>query len=276
VAIEELWIPSPHYTASRDAYNVAAFHTTQGAMRFRDLGAWFQNPSAQCSSHHGADQYERGVFGAYVYENHTAWTAAGANRYSIQIELCAYAEWSRSTWLSKPIIIDNAAEWLHYICEKYEIPYTLLNNSQAQSGSYRGIAQHFNFGAMGSGHWDCGEDTFPIDVILDKARNWSGGSAGSKGGITVAGSARDGSGRLWSVGSWDGNCQLNFKIGNGVFSAIDSDQSGAIGGPTISFDKSGDRMDVTYINSSKKMCLYTTQVSPVDWVWSELGGKFQA
>lgn len=144
-------------------------------MRIRDLGAWFQNPAAQCSSHHGADSYERGLFGAYVYENYAAWTQGNANGYCLSIELCGYAEWTRSQWLNeRPILVDNAAEWLRYIVDKYGIPWTLLNDSQAQNANARGICQHVNLGSWGSGHWDCG-DGFPIDVILDKAKKWGTG-----------------------------------------------------------------------------------------------------
>src|SRR5215471_21584734 len=132
--MRELWIPSPHYSGGRSrALTVAAFHATEGAQRIRDLGSWFQNPSAQCSSHHGADNYERGLFGAYVYENNTAWTQASANPYTISIELCvpsgASSGWSRGTWLSKTILIDNAAEWLRYVVDKYKLGWTPLSNS---------------------------------------------------------------------------------------------------------------------------------------------------
>jgi hypothetical protein len=174
MAINELWIPSPHYSTGRSAYNKIVFHTTQGAMKIRDLGSWFQNPSAQCSSHHGADSYERGLFGAYVYENYAAWTQGNANGYCLSIELCGFAEWSRSEWLNnRPILVDNAAEWLRYMVDKYSVPWTLLSDSQAQNASARGICQHVNLGSWGSGHWDCG-DGFPIDVILDKAKHWGG------------------------------------------------------------------------------------------------------
>jgi hypothetical protein len=175
MAINELWIPSPHYSTGRSGYNKIVFHTTQGAMKIRDLGSWFQNPSAQCSSHHGADGYERGVFGAYVYENYSAWTQGNANGYCLSIELCGYAEWSRSEWLdNRPVLVDNAAEWLRYMVDKYGIPWTLLSDSQAQNASVRGICQHVNLGSWGSGHWDCGSG-FPIDVIVDKAKKWGGG-----------------------------------------------------------------------------------------------------
>jgi hypothetical protein len=143
-------------------------------MRIGDLGAWFQNPSAQCSSHHGADNYEPSVFGAYVYENYGAWTQGNANPYCLSIELCGYAEWSRSEWLNNyPVLVDNAAEWLRYVVDKYNIPWVLLNDSEAQDPNRRGIVQHVNLGNWGSGHWDCGRDTFPIDVILEKAMSGS-------------------------------------------------------------------------------------------------------
>jgi hypothetical protein len=201
VAINELVILSPHYSTSRSGYNKAVFHTTQGAERIRDLGAWFQNPAAKCSSHHGADAYERGLFGAYVYENHAAWTQGNANGYCLSIELCGYAEWSRSKWLNeKPVLVDNAAEWLAYVVAKYSLPWTLLSDSQAQNASARGICQHVNLGSWGSGHWDCG-DGFPIDVVLDKAKHWGGGSSPTPptptgSSVMTAASAYDNDGRL--------------------------------------------------------------------------------
>jgi hypothetical protein len=267
VAIKEVWIPSPHYS-SPQSYMVAAFHTTEGAMKIRDLGAWFQNPSAQCSSHHGADNYERGVFGAYVYENHKAWTQAGANPWTLSIELCAYASWSRSTWLnSKGVLVDNAAEWLNYICDKYKIPFTLLSNSQAQSGSVKGVCQHVNFGSMGSGHHDCG-DGFPIDVVLDKAKKWGGSSGGSTGG-----------GILVSSG-----VAFDPKTGNEVIAYIDPDghircngglvdpDSNAKSGVGINISSSG-RKVITYTNQSGKLCTYAQDAGSNEWGWVDKGWK---
>jgi hypothetical protein len=200
-SLNEVVMLSPHYSTSRSGYNLATFHTTQGAEKIRDLGGWFQNPAAQCSSHHGADNYERGVFGAYVYENHAAWTQAGANPYCLSIELCGFAEWTREQWLNdKAVLVDNAAEWLAYVVGKYSIPWTLLNHAQAQTPGARGIVQHLHFGAWGGGHWDCGEDEFPIDVILDKAKHWGGGTTtpppAAGGSVMTAASAYDSDGRL--------------------------------------------------------------------------------
>jgi len=263
VAIKEVWIPSPHYS-SPQSYMVAAFHTTEGAMKYRDLGAWFQNPSAQCSSHHGADNYERGVFGAYVYEDKKAWTQAGANPWTLSIELCAYASWSRSTWLnSKSILVDNAAEWLNYICDKYHIPFTLLNNSQAQSGTVKGVCQHVNFGSMGSGHHDCG-DGFPIDVVLDKAKKWgSGGSQPAPEGSSLMSA---------SVAIYQGKQYFAYLNGAGTVcvngGAVDPSQKGASSGCDIAIDQETGRKVVSYSNGDRIFCTYTQEPGSNSWAWT--------
>jgi hypothetical protein len=263
VAIKEVWIPSPHYS-SPQSYMVAAFHTTEGAMKIRDLGAWFQNPSAQCSSHHGADNYERGVFGAYVYENHKAWTQAGANPWTLSIELCAYASWSRSTWLnSKGVLVDNAAEWLNYICDKYHIPFTLLSNSQAQSGSVKGVCQHVNFGSMGSGHHDCG-DGFPIDVVLDKAKKWGsgGGSAPSSGGILVSSAVAftESGQQIIAYINQSGQVCCNGGV-------VDPG-SNAKSGVGLEIAPNGTKV-ISYTNASGHLCTYHQPSGDSKWYWTD-------
>jgi hypothetical protein len=275
MALQEIWMPSPHYSTSRGPYNKIVLHTTEGAMKIRDLGAWFANPSAQCSSHHGADNYEAGVFGAYVYENHKAWTQGSANDWCLSLEMCAYASWSRDTWLgSKGTLINNAAEWVRYCVDKYKIPWTVLNDYQAQDPNVRGICEHVNFGSWGSGHHDCGSG-FPMDVVIDKAKKQGGSSASPSGGTFMADVAFDGSGRPWQAGIWDGNGQVNIKVGDSSWAAVDGEQSGAKGGAGIAYDPAGDRMRVTYINAGGDMCAYTTPVSPIKWSWVNLGGNFK-
>ena len=258
--IREKWMPSPHYSTSRGPYNKAVFHTTEGAMTIEALGNWFANPSAGCSSHHGADQYSRGLFGAYVYENYKAWTQGNANPYCLSIELCAYAAWSRSTWLSKPILVDNAAEWLRYIVDKYKIPWTVLSNSQAQDPNARGICQHVNFGSWGSGHHDCGSG-FPMDVVIDKARG--GVSTAPEEGDDLMSSAiaydpRDGRqiiayidqvGRVCCNG---GTVDPNSKAKSGVGLAINE----------------GGKKTITYTNTGGIICIYEQQPGSNTWQWA--------
>jgi len=63
--------------------------------------------------------------------------------------------------------MENMAAIVGEQARKYAIPLVALNNSEAQSGK-RGIAQHMNYGSMGSGHHDCGGG-FPIDVLIQMA-----------------------------------------------------------------------------------------------------------
>lgn len=232
-------------------------------MKIRDLGAWFQNPSAQCSSHHGADNYEAGVLGAYVYENNKAWTQASANPWCISIELCAYASWSRSTWLnSKSTLLDNAAMWLSYICGKYAIPYTLLSNSQAQSGTVKGVCQHVNFGSMGSGHHDCG-DGFPIDEVIKRAKGESS-SAPSSGGILVSS----------SVVYYGGKRYIAYIAPNGnvcVNGGVVDPNSNAKSGLGFDINPDSGRKTVSFTNQGGHLCTYTQDSGSNEWGWADEG-----
>jgi hypothetical protein len=186
MAIDELWIASPNYGAANPQKIKGALHTTQGADTIQALGNWFANPDAQCSSHHGADNYTT-VFGAYVYEDCTAWCQGGMNGVTECIELCGYAEWSRDTWLGQKLLLtQNASRWVRYMSDKYSIPMVALNSSQAQDTWTKGFCQHVDFGSKGSGHWDCG-DGFPMDKVLEWAKGGtvSGGNADMSPAIAI-------------------------------------------------------------------------------------------
>jgi len=261
--MREVWIPSPHYSTSRSGYNKVVLHTTEGAMKIRDLGAWFQNPGAQCSSHHGADNYERGVFGAYVYENYKAWTQGNANPYCLSLELCAYASWSRTTWLNdKAVLIDNAAEWVRYCVDKYNVPWTLLNNTQAQDPNVRGICEHVNFGSWGSGHHDCG-DGFPMDVVIDKAKKGSGGGSATSGGILVSSAVAFYEGKkYYAYINPAGQVCMNGGI-------VDKG-SNAKSGVGLDINQETGQKVIVYTNQSGHLCTETQNVGDPKWYWDDL------
>src|SRR5580765_2287542 len=265
-SIRELWIPSPHYSSPRGAYLKGAFHATEVAQKIRDLGSWCQNPSAGCSSHHGSDNYERGLFGAYVYENNKAWTQGNGNSVCLSLEQCtpsgAASSWSRDTWLSKTILIDNAAEWMHYMAEKYGLPYKWLSNSEAQDTWTKGFCEHVNGGSAWSGHHDCGNG-FPNDVVLDKARSWGGSSAPSGGSSFMAASAFSSTGGRHSA-MINQNGTVCYKSGNNDWYGIDGKQTGAKGGADIAIS-ADDAICITYINSSNKVCTYTRAPGGGPW-----------
>lgn len=267
MAIKEKWMPSPHYSSSRGPYNVLAFHTTEGAMTIESLGSWFQNPSAGCSSHHGADNTSAGLLGAYVYENHKAWTQGNANNWVISLEMCAYASWSRSTWLSKNILLNNSADWLRYLVDKYKIPWTVLSNSQAQSGTVKGICQHVNFGSMGSGHHDAGSG-FPLDEVIKRAKGGSssGGTTPSTGGLLVSSAVATYQGkRYYAYINPSGKVCMN----GGVVDAGSNAKSGV----GLAIDPDTGTKTISYTNSGGILCFYEQKVGG-KWAWIDM--KVQA
>lgn len=266
MALNEVWIPSPHYSTSRGAYNKIVLHTTEGAMKIRDLGSWFQNPAAGCSSHHGADNYEAGVFGAYVYENYKAWTQGNANPYCLSLEMCAYASWSSSTWLnSKNTLLNNAAQWIRYCVDKYNIPWTTLSNAQAQDPNARGICQHVNLGSWGSGHSDCGSG-FPMSEVISRAKGSSGGGGTppDSGGILVSSAVafdpRNGAQIIAYINTSGQVC-----VNGGVIP--DSNAKNGLG---LAIAGSG-RKVITYTNTSGKLCTWSQDAGSNKWGWEDTG-----
>ncbi len=167
MAITRKSIPSPNYSSRGGSkVRLIVLHTAEGARTIEELGNYFASSSAGVSSHTGADD-KAGVIGEYVKRGNKAWTAANANPVAVQIELCAFAKWSRDEWNRHPNMLDNCARWIREEADYFDIPITKLNASQAQ-GSGRGVCQHNDLGAWGGGHWDCGGG-FPIDQVLDKA-----------------------------------------------------------------------------------------------------------
>jgi hypothetical protein len=173
VTLKRKWIPSPNYSSRGGAgVRLIVLHTAEGATTIESLGNFFASSSAGVSSHTGADDTPNTV-GEYVKRGNKAWTAANANPYAVQIELCAFAKWSTSEWNKHPEMISNCAKWIAEEAKAFGIPITKLSPSAAQ-GSGRGVCQHNDLGSWGGGHWDCGGG-FPIDKVLDMARSGGGG-----------------------------------------------------------------------------------------------------
>lgn len=161
-------ILSPNYSSrGGSAVRLIVLHTAEGALTIESLGAFFADPASDVSSHVGIDD-QAGRVGEYVYPDGKAWTAANANPYSVQAELCGFAEWSGSEWGRHPNMIENAGRWVAEEAERFDIPLTVLSASSAQSGG-RGVCQHVDLGAAGGGHWDCGSG-LPIGEIMEVAR----------------------------------------------------------------------------------------------------------
>lgn len=169
MTLQRVSIPSPNYS-SRGGATVThiVLHTAEGALTYQSLGNFFSNPSSGVSSHTGIDDTP-GVIGEYVQRSGKAWTAANANPWSVQAELCAFAAWSTDEWMRHPVMLQNTADWIAEEAAYFNLPIASIA-ANAQDPNARGVCQHSDLGAMGGGHWDCGPG-FPIDHVLDLARN---------------------------------------------------------------------------------------------------------
>jgi hypothetical protein len=171
--LERIWIPSPNYSGrSGTSVSTIVLHTAEGARTIQELGNYFASPSSQVSSHVGIDDTPDTI-GEYVHRDCKAWTAANANPWSVQAELCAFAAWTVDDWNAHPTMLANTAAWIAEEAAYFDIPLRLLSSEEAQDPGCAGVCQHNDLGAMGGGHWDCGPG-FPIDQVLDLA---AGGSA---------------------------------------------------------------------------------------------------
>ena len=211
MTLVRVWKASPNYSSRGGAkVRLAVMHTAEGALTYQALGNFFASSSSGVSSHTGIDDRPN-VVGEYVRRDSKAWTAANANPYAVQTELCAFASWTRSTWLGHPTMLNNCAAWLREECAAFGIPWVRLTAAQAQDGRSSGICGHVDLGAGGGGHWDPGPD-FPWDVVLSGAT-----PAPAKGGAMAIRSTPSGRG-YWVVGS-DG----------GVFTFGDAGFYGSLG-----------------------------------------------
>jgi len=186
MTLKRVAIPSPNYSSrGGSAVRLIVLHTAEGATTYQSLGNYFANPGAQVSSHVGIDDTPNTV-GEYVQRAGKAWTAANANPYSIQAELCAFAEWDPATWNQHPIMLQNTAAWIAEEAAVFGIPIVKLTAAQAQDGRSRGVCQHVDLGAAGGGHWDCGPN-FPIDSVLAMASGSAGPAPTPSPGSTTKG-----------------------------------------------------------------------------------------
>jgi hypothetical protein len=166
-------ILSPNYSNRGGAkVRLIVLHSSEGAQSYQSLGNFFANPSSGVSSHTGIDNTAPNTVGEYVTRGNKAWTAANANPYAIQTELCtpsgASADWSLATWQSKTIMLENTAQWIREEAAAFGIPIVGLTPAQAQGGS-AGVCQHKDLGAMGGGHVDLGPN-FPMAQVIQMAQ----------------------------------------------------------------------------------------------------------
>lgn len=172
MALKRVGIPSPNISSRGGAkVRLIVVHTSEGAQTYQSLGNFFANPSSQVSSHTGIDDAAPGTIGEYCGRSNKSWTAAEANPYAVQTELCtpsgAAQGWSAATWASKKTMLANCAAWIAEEAAQFGIPIVKLTPAQAQGGA-AGVCGHGDLGAMGGGHTDPGPN-FPWSDVLAMA-----------------------------------------------------------------------------------------------------------
>jgi hypothetical protein len=243
MSLRREWIASPNYSSrGGTGVRIIVLHTAEGATTYQSLGSFFANPASQVSSHVGIDDTP-GVIGEYVRADQKAWTAANANPYAVQAELCAFAAWSPADWDTHPVMLENTALWVAEEAARFGIP---LRHS-----TDHGVCQHVDLGAAGGGHWDCGP-SFPFGRVLEMA----GGAPGSTPTPPPSGGG--------SAPPFPGTLLSNFTTGHGTSTW---QRQMAARGWTIAVDDlyGGQSEDVCMMFQREKGLSVDGVVGPITW-----------
>lgn len=157
-----------HYSRNQSSRSgtkplLIVLHSTEGANApgIRDLeglGDFFDRPSAQASSHVANDA--EGNDARFVPDGRKAWTCAGYNSVSLNIEQIGFA--AQKDWPEAQL--RNTAEWIVYWHKLYGIP---IQRGRVANGQVikPGVIMHSELGAIGGSHHDPGAN-YPIGHVL--------------------------------------------------------------------------------------------------------------
>jgi hypothetical protein len=147
-------------------------HATQSPERagitdLQSIGAWFDTPSAQCSSHVCTDG--QGHSARYVRDQEKAWHCVNYNRVSLGIEQIGFAEYGR--WSEAEM--RETARWIARWSVLHGIP--IQKGKVAQTGAPKvfrtGVVRHSDLGSLGGGHGDPGRG-YELHEVLVMAREY--------------------------------------------------------------------------------------------------------
>lgn len=152
--------------------SLLVLHTTEGHNRPGNsdlLGLWdyFNTASVEASSHVVVDADGHSV--RCVDDKNKAWTCAGFNSASLNIEQIGFtatssSDWRKNNWKE----LHETARWLAQWSEIHNIPL----RKGAVSGSTvtrSGVIRHMDLGSIGGGHGDPGAN-YPFYRVLALAR----------------------------------------------------------------------------------------------------------
>jgi hypothetical protein len=132
------------------------------------LGAWFDDPQTEVSSHVANDA--EGNDARYVRDRRKAWTVAAFNSVSLNIEQIGSAGFDRRTWMVKrQPQLENTARWIAHWHRRWDIPIRRAGVS-GSTVTRSGVATHDQLGSAGGGHHDPGKG-YPLRYVLRLARS---------------------------------------------------------------------------------------------------------
>lgn len=149
---------------------LAVLHTTEGpGDDLLGLASFFDQTATQASSH--VANNSKGESVRMVEDTMKAWTCAGYNRYTWNIEQMGFASSSKREWFTKHTKqLANTAAWLAHCNVHLGIP---LRRGLASGSTVRitrsGVVQHKNLGSIGGGHSDCGAG-YPTGYVIRLAK----------------------------------------------------------------------------------------------------------
>lgn len=139
-------------------------HNRPGTVDLKNLGNYFDNPDVQASSHVAVDA--EGNLARYVPDGKKAWTCAGFNSVSLNIEQVGFS--AQKVWPNAQE--RKVAKMIAYWSWKYAIPIRkAIVNSNTGAIYKTGVLQHSDLGTYGGNHGDCGPN-YPFERVLRFAR----------------------------------------------------------------------------------------------------------
>lgn len=157
-------------SARTSSIKAVVIHSTEsdnrvGTSDLASIGAWFDNPGAQASSHVCTDA--DGQSARYVPDSRKAWHGGSYNSQTLGIEQIGRA--AQSSWSDREI--DETARWVAYWSLKHKIPIRVGAVSGGQV-TKTGVVTHSMLGSLGGGHHDPGTG-YPMDRMLRRARHFA-------------------------------------------------------------------------------------------------------
>ena len=163
-----------HVTTDPNSHSGPVFRNLPGLKDLKRLGAWFDNPRSQVSSHVANDA--EGNDARYVRDPRKAWTQVAFNSVGLSIEQIASTDYHRHKWLFKRMPqLENTARWIAHWHRRWHIPIRKAEVS-GTAVVESGVATHKQLGSAGGGHDDPGKG-YPFRQVLRMARTYASHAA---------------------------------------------------------------------------------------------------